>query len=642
MPWSDESSRTGKRKADGSQRISDDFQSTTPIVRHLEPIRDRRQPKGVNVSRSQASLDSSHHQLLRQGISNEEHHSRLEKGKRRLGSLRGDADSLTKEMLESKRQDLLKRSDWLSASTLRPLKMDFPSIADRERVGKRRRLTEDDLHRGEGILIPRRRIVDGPQTYNQRLTPIHDELDQQISVRVGSSIHGSQRTHDQPSVSNQDQGSRASDGMLFDLHVHNVLSDGMLLDSPDAHNMRGCKSKNSMYVNDRTEAIQLKSPITGGSVHVRDRSLNQTPVTFTKNPVPRHKDNEVPHVSDTERREQASADRPDQDTEISHDHVPGILPNVSSIRLISRSTPPQFRGQDDNARKSRDSDQSILAEASQGSGSKANDSTDEIWKAFVNLPESSVCPEGISESAVASTRSGDLIASKNTTKSENNKSERLTRDDLFMEQSKSISASAISCFKVEQQLLGGRQPTQSPEQADLKDKFETEDANSAWYRFVFGFKEGEDIDENGNPCWTMPTDYAGEDEMINASMDGNVSEDSAVTPVRSLPSGTANSLDVQPATSSPDPLALSVSPSTLSRPNKPAGPVQPKVVFKKPLPFVGRRFTNTLRIGENLSSSPIAPEADLKRRKNRTTRRRKSEMKWTKRSSDAEDEDIED
>ncbi|KAL2003831.1 hypothetical protein VTN02DRAFT_2048 [Thermoascus thermophilus] len=53
----------------------------------------------------------------------------------------------TSSQLEDLKRQLLRQGDWAAVSASRPLRMTFASVAEREMVGKRRKITEDDQRR---------------------------------------------------------------------------------------------------------------------------------------------------------------------------------------------------------------------------------------------------------------------------------------------------------------------------------------------------------------------------------------------------------------------------------------------------------------------------------------------------------------
>ncbi|MCJ1368426.1 hypothetical protein MMC16_007569 [Acarospora aff. strigata] len=96
--------------------------------------------------------------------------------------------------LEDKRQSLLRQGDWVGTALTRPLKMSFPASNDKNRIGRRRKLSEQDRIRQAA----RPRQIYQPLR-KEMLLPSRREWEdsggrEDISIRIGGQIHGSQRT----------------------------------------------------------------------------------------------------------------------------------------------------------------------------------------------------------------------------------------------------------------------------------------------------------------------------------------------------------------------------------------------------------------------------------------------------------------
>ena len=125
--------------------------------------------------------------------------------------------------LEMRRKDLLKRSDWLGLEPTRPFTMAFPADRKRARVGRRRRLNTDDLARWEKQhheKVKRRHGSSRQSLQSAERIIYAPGQGERVSVRFGTSIHGSQWTQlpgTQPRTGPDATPDRqASDEMLFD------------------------------------------------------------------------------------------------------------------------------------------------------------------------------------------------------------------------------------------------------------------------------------------------------------------------------------------------------------------------------------------------------------------------------------------
>ena len=146
--------------------------------------------------------------------------------------LRGTVD------IESRRKDLLQRSDWLGLAPTRPFTMAFPTGRGQERVGRRRRLNTDDLARQEKqkresiVQQHRNPDMDFRSRERARRTPAQED---KISVRFGTSIHGSQWTQLPPRDSLMEENvsleNKNSDEMLFNSSTPSDKSRVFLLGS---------------------------------------------------------------------------------------------------------------------------------------------------------------------------------------------------------------------------------------------------------------------------------------------------------------------------------------------------------------------------------------------------------------------------
>lgn len=129
-------------------------------------------------------------------------------------------NSATKpESLEEKRQSLLQQDNWVCTAVTRPLKINFPDSNDRQKVGRRRRISTEKRSRHN--LPVRRRFRPSIQ---EGLLPEGSDWDdrggrEDISVRIGGQVHGSQRTtlRGMEEVFSQSQHqSLSSESMLLD------------------------------------------------------------------------------------------------------------------------------------------------------------------------------------------------------------------------------------------------------------------------------------------------------------------------------------------------------------------------------------------------------------------------------------------
>ena len=124
---------------------------------------------------------------------------RKRKQYRRIRSNRSNRDETTSQSeraaIEKKRLELLKRADWLTPVSRKPLNIQFPRRKEREKVARRRKLNREDLER------LRWRCRDQPKKISSSPKGLIHSLGDSISVRHGTEIHRTQRTQNPISIS---------------------------------------------------------------------------------------------------------------------------------------------------------------------------------------------------------------------------------------------------------------------------------------------------------------------------------------------------------------------------------------------------------------------------------------------------------
>ena len=200
-----------------TQRTLEEYHNTAPLAKRLTSIRrrshDYARPFQPHGQRHRSRISSHSHTLTR--------HPRTVTAKieSNPNCLYGMAQEHSPEQsLEAKRRELLQRQDWVGAAVSKLLKMEFLEDKKCDRIGKRRRLREDENEfcRGLRYRTPVPATDERANIDSRRLPPCHHRHDT-ISVRVGTSIHGSQRTCERRDLTSQQSGqSDLSDSMLLD------------------------------------------------------------------------------------------------------------------------------------------------------------------------------------------------------------------------------------------------------------------------------------------------------------------------------------------------------------------------------------------------------------------------------------------
>lgn len=113
--------------------------------------------------------------------------------------------------IEKVKRRLLYRGDWVGLSPTRPLKMKFSSVEEKDRVGKRRRLSrEDEIRQGA---MPARRIWSTPFRHEQLSASRINSL-QNINIQINEP---GPTPIEETTNQGRRHGGASSDSMLFDL-----------------------------------------------------------------------------------------------------------------------------------------------------------------------------------------------------------------------------------------------------------------------------------------------------------------------------------------------------------------------------------------------------------------------------------------
>ena len=115
---------------------------------------------------------------------------------KRLYTARNSSNRTATNDMEAKRLNLLAKLSVKDRPLARPLRITFPSIEDKDRVGRRRKLEKDDLQRC--VEPPLKRVKPTMMQSHLRKKRSSSDFDgfplDDVSIRFGTSIHGSQRT----------------------------------------------------------------------------------------------------------------------------------------------------------------------------------------------------------------------------------------------------------------------------------------------------------------------------------------------------------------------------------------------------------------------------------------------------------------
>ena len=198
-----------------AQRKLEDYESFVPTVRQLASMKTNGRTGSRLIGSPSQKITrrarSSSSQNPRRYLDDTEHHSihpphyslslrdRADPDKvprKRLSTEHNSSNRTATNDMEAKRLSLLAKLNVQDQPLARPLRITFPSIEEKDRVGRRRKLDRDDQQRY--VEPPAKRIK--PTMMQSHLRKMRSSSDfdgfpmDDVSIRFGTSIHGSQRT----------------------------------------------------------------------------------------------------------------------------------------------------------------------------------------------------------------------------------------------------------------------------------------------------------------------------------------------------------------------------------------------------------------------------------------------------------------
>lgn len=509
----------------------------------------------------------------------------------------------TKDELQAARLEILemmKTDNWLRPKVPRPLKMTFPSFEEKQKVGRRRKLTKADIERRNQVTHQRSSPVEKEQSGLLRVPRRKEhELDHdEVSVRVGSVIHGSQKT---------DKSAVLAPADNYLSTRREILANSTY--SPQKHQLPLRVDTHPVVSAEiPMDSMQSSEGHLTNSVHSHEMLMNSTYSTERKLPKLMHSDNLLGELikSDNLLGELINSDKMLMDSIHSDEAIieslcsEGMLPNPTSFSDAPRSTEHIYETRSAilNAGERDALGQVLLA----GTG-------EEVVRRFENLGTTELAYK-----AVEADSQGD---------------DEKVADHLH-------PTPTVTNTKDELQALKDEKP----------------DEEAVWFKWVFGYDKSKD-EENDVPeispydllvetVADAPKDKK-EDDVSSIIAEASQNPPEASTPAVSKNNSMSNQVDT-----SPDPLSID---PTSSRTNLPSrhpgrGRLQPRVVFKKPALFRGQGpRTATVHIGKNVGSRPVGDPNGSGRRKSRPRAKRRSRLQtiglqWS--SNGEEEDEIED
>ncbi|KAL9126508.1 MAG: hypothetical protein Q9217_004454 [Psora testacea] len=130
-------------------------------------------------------------------------------------------DTSALDPIEAQRRRLLRMSNWVGINHTRPATINFPTIEDRDQIGKRRRLSQLPKYDQSGSIRKRPRRTGYFERLVRSPRPSQDYLSQaDVSVRIGSAVdRGVRDDYSRYGLSTQQQSSTAVNELLLEDEV---------------------------------------------------------------------------------------------------------------------------------------------------------------------------------------------------------------------------------------------------------------------------------------------------------------------------------------------------------------------------------------------------------------------------------------
>ena len=586
-----------------TQKTLEEHRNTAPLVKRLGSIKRCYSP---DDARPLQSHDQRHRSRISSHGDNPTRHPRAVTTK--IES-KGPGPERS---LEAKRRELLQRQDWLGAAISKPLKMEFVEDKDCERIGKRRRLRADEhqYHRGIRYRTPVPAVDERANIDSRPQPPYHLHHDT-ISVRVGTSIHGSQGTREEKDpASQQSRQSDFSDPMLLDekeVTQRNYHSSWV----PTPLDLEICFSVDaplSMATDTRMPICEQTFP----PLSSPDRECDDHLTRLLSLPLACSSPRKAAVISENIKKSNSFAavnvelatqanSKPYSDGKAGSGEAIGRLIFASSSPHSNRSCTPSATVEVASRINPGVDRSGIVPQANSEVENRTNDA---CWKKFVDISGSSVLDQHIDTSPLSKATLQDLAALQ--IDGSLNKNSFLPWPTTAHPEPK--------CARNPDMIQNRKVFVPKSERGGSNNTNHFRDEDSVWRDFDFGYEmsaDGTNTHEQGghnNDAGRSRSKPSASSVVVQAS-----SEDAEATISTGSSSGDSPSsnLHLGPAlpqiveTSSPDPLHLDNSSSFID-PKQMRRLPSPRLLFTKPAPFVGKRATgdaSTFFIGHQLRSN---------------------------------------
>ena len=537
-----------------NQKRLEDFKTTRPLAQKLDSLQSRRQPlkRKLEVPRAESNgtqrlpkqtaqgTRSSPMTISSKASSTPSSSATRSKSPPEAHQPPKKAEDMEIDQIQAYRRRLLSKPDWMGLNRTSPTKYNFTAAEEKEKIGKRRRVTERTR---QAPLTSQRSRMKNTYYFDSRSQfsrPSQDHLSQaDISVRIGSAVDKSIGNSDNGNGSSGSESvDEASDNMLDDedrypnpfvmgrLATHkmkppsNSVHSGSERDVTSASIPSASSSSQSGYSIDEEEEVtppsedegQEAAPDEGhefnqaGSGYETWSEYDPAPgiskILATEieqrhaGPVVQDSGNITDNQITLKAAPRAAAEAFGLHSDSPFGDRSSMSGNASSSPLIKRAERATQARSQSMAERNAEGGHLIPMEDLTGEPSKVTNEEETLWKTFVNLP---------SDDAI-SAEPGDQIASIRTDKP-------------------AVKVGAKSSLR---EAIEPRQPAKA-EQAQEPvvtttrklGKPTVEDEESTWRRFVFGKDEASDDD------WDLeePNEKAG-----NESRDSSLSGQSRTQP----------------------------------------------------------------------------------------------------------------
>ncbi|MCJ1398104.1 hypothetical protein MMC11_001301 [Xylographa trunciseda] len=468
-------------------------------------------PNVAPTVRRLASMNSHHDSVRRSPDPGRQSHRPLS----RNSSVKTEIE-YDEAWLQAKRLELLRRPNWLAVPIAKPLKITFASFEERQMIGRRRKLDENTSKQNA------KRIRTGDHkddlVVSQRLRTDRRPLCQKdfhsdaVSVRIGTSIHGSQRTVRQPLNQGDYASHHDSTGEARNVHSSNAPSSviEVLDDGTHASSSVFEPLESSIF-----EPLESGADASSSVIEILDDGLQSTSQSTDQR-------DQLPRITPLGTSDSSSGDcRAETGTteelpgSLQH-HVsmsqgqtraeaivsPAFLSNSASHqigRLIFPTSPLRLHAPSNvvatvKTNSILPSDRSISAQASNFEVKFEHDTDEEEWRGFMDLEMSSdeVLGPGFSNSFDTESVNPAQGLIQNNEAMELSNTPILDANDFKEAITKPIWSDTLTKLSVAT-CPDVFEDTVSRDTRTSKQKVE-EDENSAWYRFVFG--DNTEVDED--------------------------------------------------------------------------------------------------------------------------------------------------